>query len=462
MDTSENYYAILGVPIDAEGDTIKRAYRQMARRYHPDIAGPRGALEMKRINRAYAVLSDAEKRQHYDAVIGGVIDLRRGSPARPRPQPHTFDAAEDVAFSGLNIFCTRGPLRAGPVIHSTLGVISALSSVRTVEGMLIAAGSLDGKGMLWQLVHDTVRNQVQFIAHPQFTVESLRELRFSSAGAMLAGWGRLGLHVWDAHSGIRLWSYELGQRAVSAHYSLDATLDGAAGGQRQITMALPLLIADSPAPRAWGVRGTDVVSHVMGTSDASLSVPLVCTEEEIEKRQFWAIRLRSLAQDARTLLTLSCAHMQNEPDEMAVVRCWNFTSRSPFGKKIRPHIVASLVVGRCADCAPPYAVAANARMLAFVHGGQKIVLCDTTTSTYSELLSGTMGGSSRMALSSDGQWVAVAREDSEVNEGVIDLWSVVTNQVAQKLYHPWQVSALHFSDKKLIVALTDGTIQLWH
>ncbi len=461
MDTLENYYAILGVPRDAEGDTIKRAYRQMARRYHPDIAGPHAALEMKRINRAYAVLSDAEKRQHYDAVIGGVIDMRRASPARPRPQPHTFDAAEDIAFSDLNIFCTRGPFRAGPVIHSALGVISALSSLRTVEGMLIAAGSLDGKGMLWQIVHDTVRTQVQFIAHPQFTVESLRELRLSPAGAMLAGWGRLGLHVWDAHSGIRLWSYELGQRAVSTHYSLDATLDVAATGKRQITMALPLLTADSLAPRAWGVRGTDVVSHVMGTPEASLSVPLVCAEEEIEKRQFWAIRLRSLAQDARTLLTLSCAHMQNEPHEMAIVRRWDLTSRSPLGKKTRPYIIASIVVGNCADCAPPYAVTANASMLALVHGGHKILLCDTATGTYSELLTGTMGGSSRMALSPDGQWVAVAREDSEVNEGVIDLWSVATNQVAQKLYHPWQVSALHFADKELLVALTDGTIQVW-
>jgi hypothetical protein len=55
----------------------------------------------------------------------------------------------------------------------------------------------------------------------------------------------------------------------------------------------------------------------------------------------------------------------------------------------------------------------------------------------------------------------VAREDSEVNEGVIDVWSTSTNQVVQKLYHPWQISALHFADKQLVVALTDGSIQIW-
>ncbi|HYB02780.1 MAG TPA: DnaJ domain-containing protein, partial [Ktedonobacteraceae bacterium] len=60
MDVLDNYYAILGVPIDADEDTLKRAYRQLARRYHPDLAGEEGAAYMKRINRAYDVLSDPE------------------------------------------------------------------------------------------------------------------------------------------------------------------------------------------------------------------------------------------------------------------------------------------------------------------------------------------------------------------------------------------------------------------
>ena len=74
MDTPDNYYAVLGVPIDADSETLKRAYRQLARRYHPDVAGPAGAIQMKRINRAYDVLSDHEKRLNYDTILGGVID----------------------------------------------------------------------------------------------------------------------------------------------------------------------------------------------------------------------------------------------------------------------------------------------------------------------------------------------------------------------------------------------------
>ena len=107
MDTPENYYAILGVPVDADLDTVKRAYRQLARRYHPDLAGANltAATEMKRINRAYAVLSDPEKRQSYDMVIGGIIDFRKGT--RPRPQPRRFDTADDREFDGLSIFSTK-------------------------------------------------------------------------------------------------------------------------------------------------------------------------------------------------------------------------------------------------------------------------------------------------------------------------------------------------------------------
>jgi len=305
-----------------------------------------------------------------------------------------------------------------------------------------------------------VERLADFTADPALPVESLRELRISAGGFLIAGWGRLGLHVWDAYKGTLLWSYPLIQRAVSAHYSLDMTLQLTPDGKRIARMALPLLAEDIRAPRAWGVRGTDVVSHVIGTPNTKLDDALVCTEENIENRHFWAIRQRTLAQDAGALVTLSCAQVPNEQQEMAIVRRWDLASRARAGKP-RPQIATSVLVGRCADCTPPYALTPDARTIAFVHAGRKIRLCATATGTYSELSSGTMGGSSRLALSPDAQSVAVAREDSEVNEGVIDLWSISTGQIIQKFYHPWQISTLHFTDKQLVVALTDGTIQIW-
>ena len=134
MDTPENYYAILDVPINADSDMLKRAYRQLARRFHPDLAGPEGAIEMKRINRAYAVLRDPEQRQHYDTILGGVVDLRRHGFVRPRSQPRRGDEDDDFEFASLNIFSTKGPFQAGPVIKRSKGDISSLTSTRTEQG----------------------------------------------------------------------------------------------------------------------------------------------------------------------------------------------------------------------------------------------------------------------------------------------------------------------------------------
>jgi WD40 repeat protein len=106
-------------------------------------------------------------------------------------------------------------------------------------------------------------------------------------------------------------------------------------------------------------------------------------------------------------------------------------------------------------------VTPDAATLALVYSDRKVRLYDTASGRYSEVPSGTMGGSAKLAISPDAHWLAVAREDSEVNEGVVDLWSAYEGQIVQKLYHPWQISSLHFSEKRLIVALTDGTIQVW-
>src|SRR5947209_1799830 len=373
MDTPDNYYATLGVPLDADNDTLKRAYRQLARRYHPDLAGEAGAVHMKRINRAYDVLSDPEKRRNYDTVMGGVLDVRKGGMVRPRPVQRRFDPSDDVEFSGLSIFSTKGPFRAGPCLRTQLGVISALSSVETSGELHIAAGSLDGKGIIWrqksegsEVSKGSRETPVRFAADPALTVESLRELRFSTDGRYLAGWGRLGLHVWNTQDGSLLWSYGLEQRVVSAHYSLDVVLQEKSGEKGVTWLALPLQREDALAPRMHGVRGTDVIQVVLGTERSTLSQPLVCAEDEIEKRQFWAIRLRALTRDARMLATLSCANVPGETEQMIVLRRWDLAAKARFGGKVRPQIVSSITAGLCTDCTPPYAVTPDARMLAFV------------------------------------------------------------------------------------------------
>jgi curved DNA-binding protein len=65
----KDYYAVLGVSRDASQEDIKRAYRRLARKYHPDVSKAGDAEErFKEVQEAYAVLKDAEKRAAYDQL----------------------------------------------------------------------------------------------------------------------------------------------------------------------------------------------------------------------------------------------------------------------------------------------------------------------------------------------------------------------------------------------------------
>jgi len=66
----QDYYATLGVARDATGEEIKKAFRQQAKKHHPDVAKDKKAAEekFKEINEAYEVLSDPEKRKKYDQL----------------------------------------------------------------------------------------------------------------------------------------------------------------------------------------------------------------------------------------------------------------------------------------------------------------------------------------------------------------------------------------------------------
>lgn len=101
----KDYYAILGVPRDATAEDIKKAFRKLARKYHPDVSKEKDAENrMKEVNEAHAVLSDQEKRAAYDQLGQG---WRQGQEFRPPPDwdagfefsGHGFSPHEAAGFS---------------------------------------------------------------------------------------------------------------------------------------------------------------------------------------------------------------------------------------------------------------------------------------------------------------------------------------------------------------------------
>ncbi len=79
----KDYYKIMGVARDASQDEIKRAYRKLARKYHPDVSKEADAEQrFKEVGEAYEVLSDPEKRSAYDSLGA---NWRSGEQFRPPP-----------------------------------------------------------------------------------------------------------------------------------------------------------------------------------------------------------------------------------------------------------------------------------------------------------------------------------------------------------------------------------------
>ena len=118
-----DYYQTLGVAREAPADDIKKAYRKLARKYHPDVSKePDAEKRMKEVNEAYEVLSDPEKRAAYDQLGRG---YQPGQEFRPPPgwdagfefSEHGRSGAEAADFSDFfaEIFgrMGRGPQRGG-------------------------------------------------------------------------------------------------------------------------------------------------------------------------------------------------------------------------------------------------------------------------------------------------------------------------------------------------------------
>jgi len=103
----KDYYKTLGVSRTASEDEIRKAFRKLAREYHPDVAKDKAKAEnkFKEINEAYEVLSDKEKRKKYDTLGADWKDGYAPPPGGGQYRTHTWrpgtsQGAEDFEFGG--------------------------------------------------------------------------------------------------------------------------------------------------------------------------------------------------------------------------------------------------------------------------------------------------------------------------------------------------------------------------
>ena len=82
-EQKRDYYEVLGVSRGASEDEIKKAYKKMARKYHPDLNPDNKEAEekFKEVNEAYEVLSDANKKARYDQFGFAGVDPNYGAGA---------------------------------------------------------------------------------------------------------------------------------------------------------------------------------------------------------------------------------------------------------------------------------------------------------------------------------------------------------------------------------------------
>jgi curved DNA-binding protein len=204
----KDYYQILGVERTAAADDVKKAFRRLARKYHPDVSKePDADARMKEVNEAYAVLSDPEKRAAYDRLGQG---HRADQEFRPPPDwdagfefsGRGFSGAESAGFSDFfsELFGRmghgdgrRGEFRTRGEDHHAKVLLDLEDSYRgATRALSLSAPELDGNGRV------TMKERTLNVRIPKGVYEG-QVIRLAGQGSPGLGGGPAGDLYLEVH-----------------------------------------------------------------------------------------------------------------------------------------------------------------------------------------------------------------------------------------------------------------------
>lgn len=467
MADERDYYALLEVSPEADEATIRLAFRRLARRYHPDVAGIGSLAHMQRLNEAYRVLGDPDRRRVYDTERG-LMTTTSAAPNSPvaatatTPPPPAPPAPPRTHPRGPrtgSIRASTGPLRRIATLETRDDTpIATLALAR--GGSLAGAGLLDGRVHLWDVPAARQIQTLRFATHPGAGV--LQEVRLSPGGSLAIAWGiQLGTRIWSVADGRTLWN-----TAINAPTgAMDAVLYDDPALVRLALPDAPLALADDD-PFRWahqGRGGTAVLSRPLaGPIDPAWALPLRC-EEPGSTGLFgdppdpsWRVHFRALSTDGRQLFTFSSGRASRLPAARAL-HLWELDRRTLRGA-LQPRRIAQITVP-VDDLQFPIAAAPDLSWAAARALGREIRLLPLNGGERRIIPTGAVSDEARIALSPGGDYLALARESR------LDLWHTPAARHLATWEFSTEVTALAFappgSHLLLASGLRNGLVELW-
>lgn len=447
MTEEDDYYKTLEIARNADDEAIRTAYRRLAWRYHPDIAGPEGLERMRAINVAYQTLIDPERRHAYDASASASETLASRSAPQARASRSGLKAVAPGPFAPM---LTYRDLDQAPVVASAF----------SLGGALWALGQIDGRITIVSVRERIAAREMNFESGAR--VGTLQALRLSPQGSLVIAWGyALGTRVWSLADGRTLWN--TGLNAPSG--AMDAVIYDNPPYVRLAAPDAPLALA-SDDPFRWaedGRRATAVYSRpLVGAVSPVWLTPLRCVEDgnlgmlREAPDDNWRINARALSLDGRHLLTFSTGKVASV-GKAHTLRLWDLERRNLRGA------AEPRTVGRIAEpqgmLQGPVAVTPDLRWVAVVSVGRLVRVIDLRNRKQRAIEIGRIPVDARMALSADGAWLALARGTR------LQVFSTEAGERRQEWEAGSEVTSLTFClDQTPItfsVGLRSGLAELW-